>query len=193
MLIAYSGTAGFLFGGTSGILKGTTPFLFATASGIQTSVLGATFWACRSTFLHTRFAAEQSPGDFTKASTLAGGLSGGLVGLITRGRANVLPAAVMWSLFGCVGQVAYNRFSVPRDDQQQQLSKEGFWERMAKKSWSPVTVMSDEEYSKMLHERMLRVDAEIAILDDKLDALKKQQQEGAAMGATEEAKSSSTP
>ncbi|KAK5115840.1 hypothetical protein LTR85_009434 [Meristemomyces frigidus] len=176
--------AGFLFGGTSGILKGTTPFLFATASGIQTFALGTTFWACRGTYLQLRSTAgTHASSDYIQASTLAGGLSGGIVALVTRGRRNVLPATVMWSLFGCVGQLAYNRYSVAPKEQQQ--PKVGFWQRVAEKRWSPVTFMSNEEYAEKLREKLLKVDVEIAVLDDKIAALRKQQQDDGAATAEE--------
>ena len=178
VLIDVTGTAGFLFGGTAGILKGSTPFLFATASGIQTFALGTTFWACRSSYLHLQVHNPdvRTSSDLTKASTLAGGISGATVALLTRGRRNVLPATLMWSLFGCVGQVAVDSFSARREQDQQQ-PKEGFWKRMAEKSWSPVTYMSNDDYARVLREKMMKVDVEIAILDDKIAALREQQQE----------------
>lgn len=113
--------------------------------------------------------------------------------MVFRGRANVLPAALMWSLFGCVGQVAYNRYSAPSSQQQQQVVKEGFWERMANKRWSPVTIMTDQEYANKLRDKLLRVDVEIALLDDKIAALKQEQLESEATKTKEESKPASSP
>ena len=48
---------------------------------------------------------------------------------------------------------------------------------MAQKSWSPVTVMTNEEYATMLREKMLKVDVEIAVLEDKIAALRALQQQ----------------
>ncbi|KAK5133307.1 hypothetical protein LTR08_007832 [Meristemomyces frigidus] len=174
------GCAGFLFGGTSGILKATTPLLFATASGIQTAALGTTFWTCRGTFLQLRSSPNtRTPRDYTLASTFAGGLSGGLVALITRGRRNMLPATLMWSLFGFAGQVTSNSImAAPK--KVQEGPEVGFWQRMAEKSWSPMTFITNEEYAVMLRETLLKVDVEIAVLDDKLDAVRKLQAEEAA-------------
>jgi hypothetical protein len=118
------------------------------------------------------------PRDYTIASTLSGGLSGGIVALVTRGRRNVLPATIMWSLIGGAGQMTYNAFA----NRPKAEPKEGFWKRLANKSWSPVKAMSDEEYAKVLRERMLKVDVEIALLDDKIAALRKQQEEEQASG-----------
>lgn len=38
--------------------------------------------------------------------------------------------------------------------------------------WSPVKVLSDDEYENLLREKMLRVDADIAILDESIEAVK---------------------
>ena len=84
----------------------------------------------------------------------------------------------MFSLFGFVGQTAYNRYSIKREvDDKPQL---GFWRRMSERSFSPVKVMSNEEYAEMLREKMLKVDVEISILDDKIAALNQQQHKAQA-------------
>lgn len=46
---------------------------------------------------------------------------------------------------------------------------------MAKKSWSPITVMTDAEYADLLRERLVKVEAEIAVIDDKIAELRKQE------------------
>ena len=96
--------------------------------------------------------------------------------LLTRGRANVLPGAIMFSIFGLVGQLGVNAFSerpIPRDEP---VAKPGFWKRMSEKRFSPVKVLSNEEYANMLEEKMLRVDAEIAILEDRIFALRREEE-----------------
>jgi hypothetical protein len=158
------------------VLRGTTPFLFATASGIQTFALGTTFWAIRSALLETGLAGQHGPSDLIKISTLAGGITGGVLGGLTRGRRTVLPATLMWSLFSCIGQVAHNRYKTPSN--LKDSTPTSFWERLAKKSWSPMKFISDEEYADMLREKMLKLDVEVAILDDKITALKQQQMSG---------------
>ncbi|KAH9834287.1 hypothetical protein Tdes44962_MAKER08665 [Teratosphaeria destructans] len=178
------GTAGFLFGGAAGIVKATTPFIFASVSGLQTFALGTTFWACRGTYLRMQDVGNLKAHDYSVASAASGALSGGLVALVTRGRRNFIPATLMWSLIAGSGQLAYNTFSA-RPQTDQELPTESFWKHIASKSWSPVKVMSDGEYAELLKEKMLKVDVEIAILDDKIAALKKQQE-------AEDAKSSST-
>lgn len=167
------GCAGFLAGGTVGVLRGTTPFLFATASSIQTFALGTTFWATRTSILQTGLAAQQTPNDLIKVSSLAGALSGGIIAAVTRGRRNVLPATLMWSLFGAAGQYAYNRYDGSRNSAAP-VEEGTFWTRMSKKGWSPIKFISNEDYAEMLREKMLKLDTEIAVLDDKIAALKEQ-------------------
>ena len=43
-LIQLLGASGLIVGGVSGVLRSTTPMLFALASGIQWFTLGSTFW-----------------------------------------------------------------------------------------------------------------------------------------------------
>lgn len=81
----------------------------------------------------------------------------------------------MFSLFGYLGQTTYSKVSSPRDVSAE--PKMGFWKRMSEKSWSPVKVMSNEEYAELLKEKMMKVDVEIALLDDKIAALREQAKE----------------
>ncbi|KAL8776254.1 MAG: hypothetical protein Q9194_003267 [Teloschistes cf. exilis] len=124
------------------------------------------------------------------------------------GRKNIIPGIIMFSLFGFAGQYIYNALDVrqgslialkdsrpsdinsvtmSRSDQIQSAStnpnksmSQPIWRRVFNSKWSPMKVLSDEEYEKMLRQKLLRADAEIAILDDdiakakaKLDADKR--------------------
>jgi hypothetical protein len=46
-------------------------------------------------------------------------------------------------------------------------------QRMAESKWIPLRTLSDEEYRDMLGEKLLSVEAEIALLDDKIAELEK--------------------
>jgi len=50
-------------------------------------------------------------------------------------------------------------------------------QRVAKSRWSPMSILTDEEYEKMMGERLLRVEADIALIDDKIEGLRKEQKE----------------
>ena len=53
--------------------------------------------------------------------------------------------------------------------------EKGFWERVADMKWSPMRTLSDEEYADILREKMLGVDAEIALIDEEVEKLKGEQ------------------
>lgn len=76
----------------------------------------------------------------------------------------------MLSVLGATGQHLYNKWSAPKETR----SDDNFWRRMGAKSWVPFKVLSNEEYSEMLQEKMLKLDVEIAVTDDKIAALKQQ-------------------
>lgn len=84
----------------------------------------------------------------------------------------------MIGLFGGIGQAIYNSSS--RSQVTDDEPKPGFWKRMSEKGWSPMRMMTNEEYAEMLREKMLKVDVEISILDDKIVALRKQPKHEAA-------------
>lgn len=68
----------------------------------------------------------------------------------------------------------YNKWSIaPR---RSESKGPGFWQRMSEKSWTPFKVLSNEEYANMLKEKMLKIEVEISIIDDKIAALKSQQE-----------------
>lgn len=178
-----TGAGGFLLGGTAGILTTQVPFLFASFSGLQCFVLGTTFWGTRSSILQVWTPQQQheqlAPRDLIKATTLSGGITGGVVGALTRGRRNVLPGILMCSLAGFAGQWIHNALQASRIKRQSEdpEMKKGFWERMSGRGWSLMKVMSDEEYMQLLKNKQLVVDAEIGVLEDKIVALRKQQEQ----------------
>lgn len=103
---------------------------------------------------------------------------------IMRGRSNVLPGVIMFSLFGTAGQWAYNRtFGSPKVESEE--PKKNFWQRVGERSWSPMKVLSNEEYAAMLRERQLKLDVDIAVIDEKISALKKEIGESEAAVKTE--------
>ncbi len=84
----------------------------------------------------------------------------------------------MGSLGGFLGQKGYDIL-----DQRNSASlatshtttttQEPFWSRAMKSKYSPVKHLTDEEYKKVLEDKLLRIDAEIAVLDDDIAALKR--------------------
>jgi hypothetical protein len=46
-------------------------------------------------------------------------------------------------------------------------------QRVAESKWIPLRSLSDQEYREMLSEKLLSIEAEIALLDDKIEELEK--------------------
>ena len=125
---------------------------------------------------------DLSPKDRLKASAFAGGVTGGTIGGLSRGPRNIIPGTIMFTLFGSLGQTVFNALDARHSKQVAidiQAAAEGktqgpkrFWERVAEMKWSPLTVVSDEDYGNLLKEKLLRVDAEIALVDEEMERLR---------------------
>ena len=104
----------------------------------------------------------------------------------------MLPGAVMFALFGAANQAIYNRSAAQNANLPQTApnGREKFSWMNSK--WSPMKVLSDAEYEKMLQEKLLRVNAEIALVDESIEALRAQERDIAAKTGVTESKDSST-
>lgn len=87
----------------------------------------------------------------------------------------------MFGLFGFVGQHVYNvafdktaPASAPAGE-----AKGNLFQRLANKKWTPFTVLTDQEYKAMLDEKLLRFEAEIALIDDRIAGLRVKEREWA--------------
>ncbi|KAL6712717.1 hypothetical protein ACLMJK_009739 [Lecanora helva] len=197
---AFTGTTGLLTGGVSSILVSSkTPALFALTSSLQWFLLGSTFWSTRSALLYAwspQFDASSipskplddaylTPKDRVSASTLAGCITGGTVGGLVRGRRNILPAALVWTVFGYAGQRIYNKLDERHSEQVAVAAEEatnpakkeerGFWDNIAEMKWSPMKKLSDEEYMGSLREKVLSLDAQIALVDEEMENVKQEE------------------
>jgi len=88
----------------------------------------------------------------------------------------------MFSLFGFVGQNLYNiAFEKPEplEGSKEQEQRENIFQRFAKRKWSPFSVLTDQQYEDMLNEKLLRLDAEISLIDDRIADLKVKEKEWA--------------
>ena len=90
----------------------------------------------------------------------------------------------MFSIFGLLGQSIYNSLDALHTEELQLASNDGkpastpFWRRVGNSKWSPMKVLTDEQYEKMLRERLLRVNAEIALVDENIEKLRVEQVRG---------------
>ncbi|KAH0538412.1 hypothetical protein FGG08_005012 [Glutinoglossum americanum] len=136
---ALTGTSGVIVGGVSGLIRSSSPALFAAASGIQWFALGSAFWASRGAVLHAWGIDAATPKERT-----------------------------------C--QSVYNFADAKHSDMQQSgfegPRKRSTWENLLNSKWSPVKPLSDKEYEQMLEEKLLRLNAEIALIDEDIAILK---------------------
>jgi len=172
------GSAGLLFGGVAGTVRSETPRLFAVASSLQWAALGSTFWLARGGISYAWQVGPMSPPqDRAKVSATAGAVTGGLCGGFLRGHRNIIPGAIMFTLFGYLGQSLYNRLDIRYTEQRHQAALEvkettSLWRRVANSKYSPMKILTDEEYEKVLRGKLLQVEAEIAVIDDDIEKLK---------------------
>ncbi|KAJ4320095.1 hypothetical protein N0V94_003565 [Neodidymelliopsis sp. IMI 364377] len=206
---AIPGTAVGAFFGT---LRTQTPILFALASGIQCFTIGATYWSARTSILnsdgllnwwnatrgfplHARNDLNPTRSEKLRASTIAGAFTGASLGMLFRGPRNVLPGTFMFTLFGFAGQKGYDFLDKKNSDEIEERAemaargekKKNFMEIIAESKWSPMEALTDERYEGMLQERLLVVEAEIAIIDDKIEVFRQKAKEQAAKRAQEQA------
>jgi hypothetical protein len=135
--------------------------------------------------LYPRTDMNPSTSDRVKASTISGSVTGAVLGMLFRGPRNVISGTIMFSLFGFGGQHAYefldrrNTATVRQErmDKEEGVVKDNWLQRAAKSKWSPMSVITDDDYERMLNEKLLVVEADIALIDDKIAEFKKMQKE----------------
>jgi peptide subunit release factor 1 (eRF1) len=85
----------------------------------------------------------------------------------------------MGALTGYLGQTAYNMLDEKHTVELTTTasSKEPLWRRALNSKYSPMKVLSDDQYVEMLKEKLLRVNADIAVVNDDIAKWTRQQEE----------------
>ncbi|KUI65061.1 hypothetical protein VM1G_00642 [Cytospora mali] len=167
---AGAGACGMLFGATAAIIRSApTPVLFSLVSGFQWFGLSSVFYGTRKLAI-ARLGPDHkvTPAQKVTASATAGAVCVVPVGLLVRGPRSILPGAFVFSLLGAGGQFAANKWSASDASEK----KSGWLDA----KWSPFRRIPDEEYENMLEEQLLRLEADIAIVDENLTALRAQKE-----------------
>ncbi|KAJ5650289.1 uncharacterized protein N7484_004012 [Penicillium longicatenatum] len=167
---ALSGTAGLIYGGAAGVIRSPNPVIHSLSCGIHWFACGSTFWWLRSNIIKLHYQDQASSQERAYVSALSGGISGGLVTRLMGGR--LIPGLVAFSLLGFCGQFAFNKVDAWQVNRAQNPSKP-FFQRMADSKWIPLRNLSDDEYRGILSEKLLGIEAEIALLDEKIEDLEK--------------------
>ncbi|KAI0902585.1 hypothetical protein F4806DRAFT_491055 [Annulohypoxylon nitens] len=160
------GAAGMMFGAGAGIVRSAPPVLFAVVAGLQWFSLGSTYMASRSVLLHSWGEENATSSNRVKAGGVAGGVSG-MVGGMIRGPRNIIPGMLVFGTLGGTGEYLFQRFT--NSSKEKDPKPKSSW---LDSKWSPMKKLSDREYEEMLQERLLRLDAEISIIDDNIAALR---------------------
>ncbi|KAL4944194.1 hypothetical protein BDV06DRAFT_220560 [Aspergillus oleicola] len=167
---ALSGSAGLVYGGISGVIRSPNPVIHSISRGIHWFVGGTSFWFLRSNILDICYENKATTEQRTYASTLSGGVAGGAVTRLMGGR--LVPGLVVFSLLGYVGQASYDVLDRWQLEKANTPSKP-FLTRVAESKWIPLKSLTDDEYRGILSEKMLSIEAEIALIDDKIEELEK--------------------
>ncbi|OAA38342.1 hypothetical protein NOR_06732 [Metarhizium rileyi] len=161
----YSGTAGVLAGVGGAIARDTSPVASGLFSGVQWFMLGSSYWFTRSVGVkfyggHDKITSTER----VAVSGLAGSTAGAVAGL-ARGPSRLLPAMIIWGLVGAGGQAIVNRSSSSKTSKSAESS-----------SWlsklSPLKKLTDQEYIELMKEKILKVEVDIALIDDRIAELK---------------------
>ncbi|UNI16398.1 hypothetical protein JDV02_002833 [Purpureocillium takamizusanense] len=162
---AWTGAVGVLAGVGGAIARDTNPFASGILSGAQWFTLGTSYWFTRTVAIRALGGDDHvGPADRIKASAIAGSATGAVAGLM-RGPPKILPGIVLWGLVGAGGQLVANRMaakeSQPRGDS-------SGW------AWSPLKKLTDEQYIDMMGEKILKVEVDIALINDRIAELRAQ-------------------
>jgi hypothetical protein len=88
---------------------------------------------------------------------------------------------IMFSAFGFIGQHVANFLDAreTKVDYSEQTPKDdrGIWQRLAESKWTPVTFISNDDYAKILSEKLISVETEISVLEEEIQKLRNQQEQ----------------
>lgn len=79
----------------------------------------------------------------------------------------------MFSLLGYLGQSSWNMIERWRLESANSSTKP-ILQRIADFKWAPLRSLSDDDYKHILSEKLLSIEAEIAILDEKIQQLQQE-------------------
>ncbi|PFH56657.1 hypothetical protein XA68_16187 [Ophiocordyceps unilateralis] len=167
-----TGMAGAAVGVGGAIVFDKRPFGSGIAMGCEWFALGSTYWLFRSLVIASMGGHEQvTTTEKLMASGLAGTAGGAVAGLM-RGPRAILPCVAFYGMLGSGGQMVANLLASrpPRP-----LRERRNW---FDSKWLPLRKVSDEEYAEKISEKILRVEADIAICDERIAKIKAAAQGG---------------
>jgi hypothetical protein len=79
--------------------------------------------------------------------------------------------------FGTIGYFGQKSVHKSADKPRVERDRRTFIQKVSDSKWSPIKSLSNEDYEKMLTEKLYKVEAEITIIDEKLLDLKQVQEQ----------------
>lgn len=84
----------------------------------------------------------------------------------------MIPGVVVFSILGYIGQHSYNAVDRWQMERANTPSKH-MAQRIADSKWIPIKSLSDDHYRGILSEKLLSIEADIAIVDEKIEELQR--------------------
>lgn len=121
-----------------------------------------------------------------KASGAAGGVAGAFRGVITRNPRSVLAGILIYGSIGLGGQKLYDvadgmhtAHLVEKERTKDMPRLTGWWrfvDTIAGMKYSPLKRMSDREYEEKLQEQLIAVEADIALINERIEEARREGQ-----------------
>lgn len=169
---AGAGSLGAILNGAGATLKGKPVVFFTVWGGAQWFALGSVFWFVRSTLQREVSIERQTTYRQDLLCSTVGGTAAGLIAGSLRGRANILPGAIIWGVAGLAGQASATTVARLAD---QPGDSRPLLDVLADKPWWPLKRLSDADYENETREKLIAVEAEIALIDEKIDSIRQSQ------------------
>ncbi|EXJ78579.1 hypothetical protein A1O1_08980 [Capronia coronata CBS 617.96] len=184
-----TGALGVAYGGiVSVLIQSPRPKTYTTLTGIQWFCGGTAFFCpfptyvlrnksdffpdCRNALLAGPLSRDRGI-ERIAASGLAGACTGAVVSAFLP-RGSIIPGSIMLGVFAAASQAVVNTMD---DSTPDQSVSSGWKQKLA--GLMPMKSLTDEEYGSLLQEKLLKLDVEIAILDDQIANLKAASQQQA--------------
>ena len=118
------------------------------------------------------------------ADVLASAAAGGVMGATAGGARSVGPGMAVFGLVGLGGHWINEKRLERRELIGEMMGAEGEQKRVGwiewvtTRKWSPIQMLSDEEYREIMMRKLLKVEAEIAVLEDDVKAIRERAGKG---------------
>ncbi|KAL2429747.1 hypothetical protein ABEF95_010759 [Exophiala dermatitidis] len=163
---AAAGAAGVAYGGIASVLiQSPRPTVYTTLSGLQWFCGGSTFFYCRSALLAGPLSRN---GDLDRVA--ASGIAGSCAGVLSAAflpRGSIIPGGITMGVLAAITQAGLNRL-----DGSSPASRFSSGLKQKLVGLIPMKSLSDEEYENLLQDKLLKLEAEISLLDDQIANLR---------------------